>query len=418
MLKFTQEEGFGTEEGLEITLDELAREGARQMIAAALELEVKEYLQRNQEERDEKGHARVVRNGYGKERKITMGSGTIALRAPRINDKRPEKKFTSRILPPYMRRSPNVTNVLPLLYLRGLSTGDFAPALKELLGDEASGLSPSAINRLTQQFQTEHEAFQKRDLSGRDYVYIWADGVHFPVRLEEDRLAVLVIVGVTLEGQKEVIAIEDGYRESKESWLSVLRDLRRRGMNAPMVAVADGALGFWNALAEVYPETQRQQCWVHKIANVLDKLPKRLQAKAKRLLHEIMKASTREDAEKEKKTFTEDYQAKYPKATASLERDWEYLLTLYDFPAEHWIHLRTTNPIESTFATVKLRTRVTRGFGSRKAGAAMAFKLLKTAEETWRAVNAPHLVRLVREGKTFSNGILLKEEKQVNRDAA
>lgn len=418
MLKVITNEGINREEGPETTLDELAREGARRMIEQALQLEVEDYLNRYRDERDENAHALVVRNGSGRSRRVTVGSGTVAIQAPRVNDKRSGERFTSGILPPYIRRSPNVSKVLPVLYLRGLSTGDFLPALTELLGRDASGLSSTSIARFVRCFQEEYEGFRRQELSERPYAYIWADGVHFNVRLEEDRLAVLVLIGVTEAGRKEVIAIEGGYRESTESWLDVLRDCKRRGMKAPVLAVGDGALGFWKAMAEVYPETRRQNCWVHKIANVLDKLPKRLQAKAKSQLHEMMNAPTRAEAEKQKKRFIEAYQAKYPKAAASLERDWEYVLTLYDFPAEHWIHLRTTNPIESTFSTVKLRTRVTRGAGSREAGLAMAYKLMRMAEEKWRVVNAPHLVRDVLEGKRFVNGVLSKTKSKTKRVAA
>lgn len=416
MLKIITQEGETPEEN--ISLDDLAREGARRMIQAALEVEVDEYINRLKNERDENGRAMVVRNGKAKSRRVTVGSGTVDIQAPRVHDKREGYKYLSRILPPYIRRSPNVNSILPVLYLRGLSTGDFVPALSELLGEDAAGLSSSSISRLVDQFAEEYQAFRQMDLSEKEYVYIWADGVHFNIRLEEDRLAVLVIVGVTADGRKEVIALEDGYRESKESWLTVLRDLKRRGMTSPRLAVADGALGFWNALSEVFPESERQQCWVHKIANVLDKLPKRLQARAKAQLHEIMKAPTEKDAQEEKIKFIEEYEAKYPKATASLERDWEFLTTLYHYPAKHWIHLRTTNPIESTFSTVKLRTRVTRGAGSRRAGLAMAYKLLMMAQENWRAINAPELVKDVLNNRQFIDGVLVitkpkKEEKRV-----
>jgi transposase-like protein len=416
MLKIITQEGETPEEN--ISLDDLAREGARRMIQAALEVEVDEYINRLKNERDENGRAMVVRNGKAKSRRVTVGSGTVDIQAPRVHDKREGYKYLSRILPPYIRRSPNVNSILPVLYLRGLSTGDFVPALSELLGEDAAGLSSSSISRLVDQFAEEYQAFRQTDLSEKEYVYIWADGVHFNIRLEEDRLAVLVIVGVTADGRKEVIALEDGYRESKESWLTVLRDLKRRGMTSPRLAVADGALGFWNALSEVFPESERQQCWVHKIANVLDKLPKRLQARAKAQLHEIMNAPTEKDAQEEKIKFIEEYEAKYPKATASLERDWEFLITLYHYPAKHWIHLRTTNPIESTFSTVKLRTRVTRGAGSRRAGLAMAYKLLMMAQENWRAINAPELVKDVLNNRQFIDGVLVitkpkKEEKMV-----
>jgi len=409
MLKLITESSCEPE--VNVTLDELARLGAQRMIKEALLVEVEEYVSRLSDVRDDRGHAQVVRNGYGKARRITVGSGTLEIRAPRVHDRREGSKFTSAILPPYVRRSPNVESVLPVLYLRGLSTGDFAPALRDLLGEEASGLSSSSINRLTEQFHEEYQSLRRRDFSQEDYVYIWADGVHFNLRLEKDRLSALVIVGVRLDGQKEVLALEDAHGESKESWLTVLLDLKARGLRAPLLAVADGALGFWNALAEVYPETDRQQCWVHKVANVLDKLPKRLRARAKAQLHEIMNAPTEKAAEEEKQRFEREFGAKYPKALDSLTRDWEYLVTLYGYPAEHWIHLRTTNPIESTFSTVKLRTRTTRGAGSRKAGLAMAFKLMMMAQESWRAINAPHLIALLKQGITFKDGERQKTEK-------
>lgn len=384
------------------------------MIAAALEVEVEDYLARHRGDRDSEGHALVVRNGKSPSRRITVGSGTMELEAPRVNDKRvvegERQRFRSKILPPYMRRSPKVTEVLPLLYLRGLSTGDFREALPVLLGDDAVGLSPSAITRLCAVWQEEYRSWRCRSLESRDYVYIWADGVHFGVRLEDERLAALVIIGARPDGTKEVIAIEDGYRESTESWLTLLRDLKARGMRAPIVATGDGALGFWAALREVWPETREQLCWVHKIANVLDKLPKGVQPRAKSALHEMMYAEDRASCEKLKKKFVEEFKGKYPKAVASLVDNWERLLTFYDFPADHWKHLRTTNPIESTFATVKLRQRVTKGAGSRNAGLAMAFKLMQAAEKSWRRLDAQELLPLVRAGVRFVDG------KRVERD--
>ena len=292
-------------------LDGIAREGARRMLAQALEAEVADYIARNQE-RDENGRAQVVRNGKARPRKLTLGSGTIEVRAPRFDDRRQgedgcRRSFRSQILPPYMRRSPKVAEVLPILYLRGLSTGDFKEGLVALLGDEASGLSPTAITRLTAAWQADYEAFQKRDLSDSDYVYVWADGVHFRIRLEEDRLCALVMIGVRPDGTKELIAIEDGYRESAESWATVLRGLKRRGIRAPVLAVGDGALAFWKALRDVWPETREQRCWVHRIANVLDKLPTRLHAKAKAALHEIMRAETRKAAQQAIGRFEADY---------------------------------------------------------------------------------------------------------------
>jgi putative transposase len=393
-------------EAPEITqsLDELAREGARRMILAALELEVDQHIQQLRHLRDELGHAMVVRNGHAQERTVQLGAGPVKVRSPRVNDRRLDHRFTSKVLPPYMRRSPRLEEALPVLYLRGLSTGDFSEALGVLLGPEAAGFSATTITRLLKVWQEEYRAWRKRSLEGTEYVYVWADGVYFNVRLEEDRLACLVIVGVLPDGRKEIIALEDGYRESTESWASLLRDLKRRGLAAPALAVGDGNLGFWAALREVYPQTKEQRCWKHKLANVLDKLPKRLQARAKEMLHEIMYAPDRESALEEITLFSEEYGARYPKSVATLTKDQDRLLTFFDFPAEHWIHLRTTNPIESTFATVKARTKKTKGAGSRKAGLAMAFKLLLAAEKRWRRVNAPHLVALVRAGVAFPNG--------------
>jgi putative transposase len=404
MLELITNESEGTAQEVSQSLDELAREGARRMIAEALELEVEEYVERMRHLRDDRGHAQVVRNGKAQERTITLGAGVVKLRAPRVHDRRPDHRFTSKILPPYMRRSPRLEEVLPVLYLRGLSTGDFQEALPVLLGPEAAGLSASTINRLLRHWQDEYQGWRKRSLRGKDFVYLWADGVYFRVRLGEDRIACLVIIGVLADGTKEVVALEEGYRESQESWASLLRDLKRRGMTAPMLAIGDGNLGFWAALRDVYPQCRDQRCWVHKIANVLDKLPKRLQGRAKDMLHEIMYAPDRESAEEDMQRFAEEYEARYPKAVECFLKDRDALLTFFDFPAEHWIHLRTTNPIESSFATVKTRTRQTKGAGSRKAGLALGFKLALAAQDHWRRVNAPDLVALVRSGVEFKNG--------------
>jgi len=333
-----------------------------------------------------------------------MGAGSVKVQAPRVDDRRPEHIFTSKILPPYMRRSPRLEEAVPVLYLRGLSSGDFSEALKALLGPEASGFSATTVTRLLKIWQEEYGTWRKRSLAGKEYVYIWADGVYFNVRLEEDRLACLVIVGVLPNGRKEVIALEDGYRESTESWASVLRDLKRRGLVAPLLAIGDGNLGFWAALRDVYPETKEQRCWKHKLANVLDKLPKRLQSKAKEQLHEVMYAPDRASALEEIAVFEQAYGARYPKAVETLRKDQEQMLTFFDFPAEHWRHLRTTNPIESTFATVKARTKKTKGAGSRKAGLAMAWKLLMAAQQRWRRVNAPHLAALVKAAVALPDG--------------
>lgn len=398
-----------------LTLDEIAREGARRMLVTALEAEVATYIEAHHDARDENGCALVVRNGKGRERQVTMGSGAVRVRAPRVNDKRhvdgEKQRFTSQILPPYMRRSPKVAEVLPVLYLRGLSTGDFREALPVLLGEAAaSGLSPTNIARMTQEWMEDYQVFKKQSLVDRDYVYIWADGIHVRIRLEEDRLCLLVVMGVRPDGTKELVAIEDGYRESTESWQYVLRDLKARGMQDPKVAIGDGALGFWAALREVLPETREQRCWVHKLSNVLDKLPKRLRPRAKAELREIMYAETREVAVEARDAFATSYKAKYPKAVESLQRNEELLLTFFDFPAEHWIHLRTSNIIESAFATVRLRQRTTKGPGSRNKGLTMAFKLLDMAQKRWRRLNGNHLLPLVRAGARFVNGEQIERE--------
>jgi putative transposase len=408
----------GMEAQMFSSLDEIAREGARQMLVTALHAEVAAYIEDHRGARDAQNHALVVRNGKAQPRTVTMGSGTVEIVAPRVNDKRPDKRFTSSILPPYMRRSPKVAEVLPVLYLRGLSTGDFREALPILLGDKATGLSPTNIARMTDVWQKEYQAFKKRRLDDRDYVYIWADGIHVKVRLEEDRLCLLVVIGVRPDGTKELIAIEDGYRESTESWLDVLRDLKAQGMQAPRIAVGDGALGFWTALREVWPQTREQRCWFHKLGNVLDKLPKRLRPKAKETLREIMYADTREAAEETMVAFTEKYEVKYPKAAKSLQADKEQLLTFFDCPAEHWKHLRTSNIVESPFATVRLRQRVTKGPGSRTKGLTMAFKLLEMAQKRWRRLNGAELLPLVREGTMFVDGVRVERENLEERIAA
>lgn len=395
---------------LRSTLDEVLQRGALKMLQQALEAEVEDYIARHRDAREEDGRAQVVRNGKAATRQLVTGSGTLAVRAPRVNDRRVDaagerQRFTSEILPSYMRRAPKVTEVLPILYLRGLSTGDFKAALPVLLGEEATGLSPTTITRLTATWEAEYQTWRTRSLAESDFVYVWVDGVHFRVRLEEDRLCTLVMIGVRPDGTKELVAVEDGYRESADSWATVLRDLKRRGLRAPVVAVGDGALGFWAALGAVWPETREQRCWVHRLANILDKLPKRLQPKAKQALHAIMEAPTRAEAEAGIDAFVAEYDAKYPKAVAALRRDQAQLLTFYECPAEHWRHLRTTNIIESPFATVRLRQRVTKGAGSRTKALMMAFKLLAMAEERWRKVNGAELLPLVRAGIRFVDGV-------------
>lgn len=390
-------------------LDEIVRDGARQMLAAAMHAEVAAYVAAHASEVDEDGHRLVVRNGYHEPRSVTTAAGAVPVHQPRVNDKRTDpvtgerRRFTSAILPAWARRSPKMAEVLPLLYLHGLSTSDFAPALEQFLGT-GQGLSAATITRLTSQFQDEARAFGNRPLSHVDYVYLWVDGIHLKVRLDTNKVCLLVMIGVRADGTKELVALADGYRESAESWADLLRDCRRRGMAAPVLAVGDGALGFWKALRDVFPDTAEQRCWWHKIANVLAALPRSAHPGAKKALQEIYNAENRTEAVKAAKRFATDYEAKWPKAVAKVTDDLDMLLAFYDFPAEHWIHLRTTNPIESTFATVRLRTRVTKGAGSRAAGMAMAFKLIEAAQHRWRAVNAPHLVALVRAGATFTDG--------------
>jgi len=401
-------------------LDEIALAGARRMLMAALKTEAADYVERHGDERDAEGRALVVHNGRSKGRKLTLGAGTVELKAPRVNDRRHDEqgqrqRFSSRILPPYMRRSPKVAEVLPMLYLRGLSTGDFRPALEGLLGADAAGLSPTNISRLTACWEKEYTAFRQRDLAGREYVYVWVDGVHFNIRLEDDRLCTLVMIGTRANGAKELLAVEDGYRESAESWKTLLRDLKRRGMAAPVVAVGDGALGFWAAAREVWPATREQACWVHKLVNVLDKLPPRLQPRAKRALHEMMYAECRADCETARARFAAEFQPKYAKAVASLTANWERLVTFFDFPAEHWKHLRTTNVIESPFATVRLRERATRGAGSRTKGLLMAFKLLDMVQLRWRHLDGAQLLPLVRAGVKFADGLQVDPTKPVTQ---
>ena len=399
-------------------LDEIVRDGARQMLAAAFQAEVAGYIARHAGEIDDNGHRLVVRNGYHAEREVVTAAGAVAVKAPRVNDKRVDpdtgerRRFSSAILPAWARKSAQVSEVLPLLYLHGLSTSDFGPALEQFLGTGA-GLSASSITRLTTQWQDEAKAFARRDLSPADYVYLWVDGIHLKVRLEQEKLCLLVMIGVRADGRKELVALSDGYRESTESWADLLRDCRRRGMRAPVLAVGDGALGFWRALREVFPETREQRCWFHKQANVLSALPKSAHPGALAAMKEIYLAEDIDKAQVAIKAFEIDYGAKYPKAVAKITDDTDVLLEFFRYPAEHWVHLRTTNPIESTFATVRLRTKVTKGPGSRAAGIAMAYKLIEAAQARWRAVNAPHLVALVRAGALFHKGKLLERPVEI-----
>jgi transposase-like protein len=394
-------------------IDNLVREGARRMLAQALQAEVDDYIARFVHERDENGRRLVVRNGSHQPRTVLTSAGAVDVVAPRVNDRRTDPdtgertRFASAILPPWCRKTPKIAEVLPLLYLHGLSSGDFVPALGQFLGSTA-GLSAPVITKLTETWKAEQRSFSERDLSQADYVYLWADGIHVNIRLEEHKLCLLVMIGVRADGRKELVALTDGYRESAESWADLLRDCARRGMRAPVLAMGDGALGFWGALREVFPSTREQRCWFHKIANVLGALPKSAHPGAKKALAEIWNAEDKQHALDAVSSFKTAYGAKFGKAVAKITDGLERLLAFYDYPAEHWIHLRTTNPIESTFATVRHRTKVTRGPGSRTAGLAMAFKLIEAAQDRRRAVNAPHLVALVRAGAMFVNGKLVE----------
>jgi putative transposase len=389
------------------SLDEVLREGARRMLQDAIEAEVADYVEEHQRERDPgSGHRLVVRNGALPAREILSSLGPIPVEQPRVRDRREGRKFTSAILPPYLRRAPSLEALIPTLYLKGVSTNDFPEALAAILGEGAKGLSASTIVRLKECWEKDYQAWQKRDLTGKRYVYFWADGVYFNVRLGQDRPCVLVIVGALENGTKELVALLDGQRESALSWKEVLLDLKRRGLDeGPEVSVGDGALGFWAALEEVFPRSRRQRCWVHKTANVLDKMPKSLQPSAKTMLHQMYLSATKAEALKVCDDFVKLYGAKCPKAVACLEKDKEDLFAFYDFPAEHWGHLRTTNPIESSFATVRHRHRQTKGCGSRTATLAMVHKLATEAEKHWRRLNGHQLIVKLLSGVRFADGV-------------
>jgi len=387
----------------------ILREGAQRMLAQAVEAEVAEWIEAHQHLQDGQGHRQVVRNGHLPKRTLMTGVGSVEVEQPRVLDRRPDDEaepFSSKVLPPYLRKTKSIEELIPWLYLKGISTGDFSEALSALVGPQAKGLSAATIVRLKEVWQGEFQEWNQRSLEGKQYVYVWADGVHFNIRLEEDRLCILVLMGATEDGRKELIAVADGYRESEQSWKSLLLDAKARGLVVdPKLATGDGALGFWKALPQVYPATREQRCWVHKTANVLDKLPKRLQPEAKDKLHQIWMAPTKADADQAFDLFVATYEAKYPKATDCLAKDRNVLLTFYDFPAEHWIHLRTTNPIESTFATVRLRHRRTKGNGSRLACLTMVFKLMQSAQKRWRPLNGAKLLTDVIQGLKFTDGI-------------
>lgn len=381
------------------------------MLAAAIEAEVAAYVDEHKSQVDDAGHRLVVRNGRARRRTIDTGIGSLEVEPPRVNDRRVDAdgnrfRFTSKILPPYLRRTKNLEEFIPWLYLKGISTNDFSECLQHLTGNSTASLSPTTVVRLKETWSKECQEWSRRSLAGKHYVYFWVDGVHFNIRLEEDRQCILVVMGATKDGKKELVAIADGYRESVQSWKEILVDLKQRGLeHAPALAIGDGALGFWKAVAQVFPTTRHQRCWVHKSANVLDKLPKHKQPAVKSDLQDIWMAETREEANKAFDVCVEKYGDKYPKAIECLRKDRDELLAFYDFPAKHWTHLRTTNPIESMFATVRLRHRRTKGSGSRVACLAMVFKLAEAASKKWRRLTGAELVRDVIDGVQFKDGV-------------
>jgi putative transposase len=395
-------------------LEEILKRGAQVVLQRAIEMEVEEFLERYKEERTDDGLRKVVRNGYMPERRLLTGLGPIPVKQPRVDDRKlrrekEEEGFTSRLLPRYLRRIASIDNLVPALYLKGISTGDFPAALEAILGERAPGLSATTVVRLKRIWEKEYQEWATRDLSEKEYIYFWVDGIYFNVRLEDDRCCMLVIMGVDRDGNKELVAVSDGFRESTLSWKEILVGLKRQGLRkGPKLAIGDGGLGFWAALREVYPGSQDQRCWVHKTANVLDKLPKSLQGKCKAALHEMYGAESKENALKALDRFVGLYQDKYPKAVECLLKDRESLFTFYDFPAAHWIHIRTINPIESTFATVRLRTKRTKGCGSRMATLTMVYKLTKETEKTWKRLKGYKQIALVLQGIRFVDGEMKK----------
>lgn len=394
-------------------LEEVLHKGAQKMLQVAIEIEVQQYIEKHQEELDEHGHRIVVRNGYLPERELLTGIGPVKVKQPRIDDRKLRKKnegtegFSSSILPKYLRKIPSIDNLIPALYLKGISTNDFPQALSAILGKEADGLSATTVVRLKRQWEKQYREWAKRDLSDKEYVYFWVDGIYFNIRLDDERSCILVIIATDKHGNKELLAVSDGYRESTIGWKEMLLDLKRRGLDmGPRLAVGDGAMGFWNALKEVYPQTKEQRCWVHKTANILDKLPKSMQSKAKEHIKDMYMAPTREDALEAYDHFVNTYKDKYPNAVKCLVKDKDVLFTFYDFPAANWNHIRTTNPIESTFATVRLRTKKTKGCGTRMATLAMVFKLVLEAQRTWKRIKGYEFIPLVLENKKFVNGDL------------
>ena len=394
-------------------LDKIIQEGARKILQEALENEIEELIQKFKNHRDDNGKAMITRNGYMPERDFITGVGALKIKRPRVDDRKlkdnPDyERFTSKILPRFMRRSPSIDNLIPTLYLKGISTNDFSTALSSILGDSAKGLSASNIVRLKASWEEDYKKWSKRELSEKKYVYFWVDGIYFNVRLDDEKTCILVIMGADKNGNKELIAVTDGYRESKIGWKELLLDIRKRGLKIdPKLVIGDGGLGFWSAAREVYgTSTKEQRCWVHKTANILDKMPKSIQSKAKSMIHEMYMAETKKNALRTYDHFIEIFESKYPKAVNCLKKDKNNLFTFYDFPAEHWQHIRSTNPIESTFATIRLRSKKTKGCGSRIATLTMVFKLAKEAEKRWRKLKGYKQIPLVIQGITFVDGIM------------
>ncbi len=414
LIEFKTPEPSGT---FRDALTELVRQGAKQIIAQAVEVEISEFLKQYQDLKDEQGRQTVVRNGYLPERSVMTGVGAVEVKVPKVRDRSSSGiKFNSTLLPPYLKRSRSVEEVLPWLYLKGISTGDFAEALSALLGDQAEGLSASTISRLKAKWADEHSEWRGRSLSGKRYVYVWADGVYFSLRNEDDRQCILVVIGVTDTGDKELLGLEAGFRESELNWKTLLLRLVDQGLKRdPELAIGDGALGFWKALSQVFPSTRTQRCWVHKTANVLNYLPKSQQPQAKSALKEIYAAATKADAEKAFERFIDTFDAKYPKAVECLVKDRAKLLTFFDFPAEHWAHLRTSNPIESTFATVRLRTDKTRGCVSATSILSLVFKLVQSAQKHWRKIRGFKRLGELIEGVQFQDGIRVEKRDHLNQ---
>ena len=405
------------------SLDDIAREGAREMLEKALEIEVDLFLEGYQYILDDNGNRQVVRNGHNRSRKIITGAGQLEVRTPRIDDRildnHKEKRFKSSIIPPYLRRTKNIDELLPVLYLKGISTGDFTEALESILGKQVIGLSAQNIVRLKQIWEQEYNEWIKRDLSKTEYVYWWVDGIYFNVRLDDDRQCVLVIIGARTDGKKEIVAIMDGFRESKLSWQSLIRELKRMGLSkGPKLSIGDGSLGYWAALDEEFPETDQQLCWVHKTANALDKLPQSLQGRAKTMIHNIYLAPTKKEANIAFDIFIEEFDTKYPKAVDCLRNNREKLLSFYNYPAQQWVHLRSTNVIESTFSTVRLRTVKTKGCGSRIATLTMVFKLILSAQKRWKKLKGHRKIKQVWEGVKFEDGLMVKEPRRLEEIAA